>query len=338
MKNIVICADGTWNDPTDEQPTNILQIARGIAPVSGNTRQVVFYDWGVGSYYSKVGGSVSGVGLEKNIMDCYRFIVHNYEPGDRLYFFGFSRGSFTVRSLGGFIRNCGIIKPGREHLIEHAFHKIYKNRRKDQRPTAPKPTRFRKYHAWADKTEIHFMGVFDTVGTLGCPVSFWGLLDNDAHVFHDSEPSSIVKTARHAVALDELRADYEAVLWDPKDGIDLRQVWFSGCHSDVGGGYDDDHTLADIALLWMMNESVQKGLKIDSHMLPKVSSAKTKKAKAHNEYKKLWRLRGAEKREPHLGSLFHESIKTRYKTKPSKGFKRYLKEHGLTINQVNFVS
>jgi uncharacterized protein (DUF2235 family) len=338
MKSIVICADGTWNDPTDEQPTNILQIARGVSSQGGGSHQVVFYDWGVGSYYDQVKGGAAGEGLEKNITDCYRFLVQNFEPGDQLYFFGFSRGAFTVRSLAGFIRNCGILKPEHDDKVEYAFNRIYKNRSSKQSPDAPGPVSFRKSYAYADRQSIHFVGVFDTVGSLGCPVSFWGLLGNDGHVFHDLEPSSIVKTARHAVAIDELRTDYEVCLWKNKPAVDLKQVWFPGCHCDIGGGYPDDHVLADNALLWMLREATAAGLHFDQFAFPTITSAATVKAKAHNEYKKLWKLRGKCEREPAVDALFHESFRQRHVTNPSAGFSDFLSSNQLSLQDVTFVS
>lgn len=110
MKRIAIFADGTWNAPTRGRATNVLQLARGVRPRTGNTEQVVFYDWGVGTDRKELAGGITGEGIDKNIRDCYRFLVHNYDPGDKLYFFGFSRGAYTVRSLAGFIRNCGLLK------------------------------------------------------------------------------------------------------------------------------------------------------------------------------------------------------------------------------------
>ena len=111
MKNIIICSDGTWQSPESDTSTHVLRLAEGIAPedAAGN-KQVVFYDWGVGSEGDKFSGGITGKGIDKNIQDCYRFVVHNYEPGDALYLFGFSRGAYTVRSLAGLIRNCGILR------------------------------------------------------------------------------------------------------------------------------------------------------------------------------------------------------------------------------------
>ena len=115
MKRIVICSDGTWNTPDLEAPTSVTRMARAVLPTApGGTAQVVFYDAGVGTEGSRLWrliGAISGKGLEKNIRDCYRFLVHNYEEGDEIYLFGFSRGAYTVRSLdlipGGPVFPCG---------------------------------------------------------------------------------------------------------------------------------------------------------------------------------------------------------------------------------------
>ena len=110
-RRIIICSDGTWNSPEDEVATNVLKLSRSIKDVATDGKpQFVFYDWGVGTDVNKLTGGAFGVGLDKNIQDAYRFIVHNYNPGDELFLFGFSRGAYTVRSLAGFIRNVGVLK------------------------------------------------------------------------------------------------------------------------------------------------------------------------------------------------------------------------------------
>ncbi len=102
MANIIICADGTWNRPeqdiTQDFPTNVLKLARAIKPSIKNTQQHVFYDWGLGSYHNNIIAGATGRGIHKNILDCYRYIVQNYSPNDKIYLFGFSRGAYTVRA------------------------------------------------------------------------------------------------------------------------------------------------------------------------------------------------------------------------------------------------
>ena len=127
-KRIVVCADGTWNRPEKDDTdvaTNVLRFARAIKPTARDgTPQQVFYDWGIGSYHDKVVAGATGSGLHKNIMDGYRYVVQNYAPGDDLYFFGFSRGAYTIRSLCGLINNVGIVKRPDARLIQKAFDQL----------------------------------------------------------------------------------------------------------------------------------------------------------------------------------------------------------------------
>ena len=120
---------------------------------------------------------VTGKGINKNIMDDYRYIVQNYAPGDEIYLFGFSRGAYTVRSLCGLINNCGILKRPDARLIETAFSH-YKKSGKAFRPGGEASVKFRNQHSHANRN-IAFVGVWDTVGALGVPFSFLGLMDRE---------------------------------------------------------------------------------------------------------------------------------------------------------------
>ena len=144
QKRIVVCSDGTWNDPEDEIPTNVLRIARAIKPEDANgIQQVVFYDWGVGSYYAQARGGVSGLGMMKNIQDGYRFIVQNYDPGDEIFLFGYSRGAYTARALAGMLNKCGILKRSKADLIPDAFD-FYK--KKSVKPSSTAGQAWRQKH------------------------------------------------------------------------------------------------------------------------------------------------------------------------------------------------
>lgn len=308
MKNIVICSDGTWQSPESGTATHVLRLAEGIAPedATGN-KQVVFYDWGVGSEGDKLSGGITGKGIDKNIQDCYRFVVHNYEPGDALYLFGFSRGAYTVRSLAGLIRNCGIL--GRKHSdkVGQAYN-LYRNRGAASAPGRDKAAAFRKRHAVADVTRIHFIGVSDTVGSLGIPAPFLGTLGTDRYLFHDTAPSSIINHARHAVAIDENRQDFEPTLWTPKGGIDLKQVWFAGVHTDIGGGYAD-HSLGDVAGEWMTHEAQACGLGLEPHLFGRMNPDYA--GPRHNEYKGFYKaMRRKHVRPPE--PVVHVSVKRRW--------------------------
>ncbi len=277
MKRIVICCDGTWNTPEAKHPTNVVTIARAVLPegqvaATGEPiTQVVFYDWGVGTgnIGEKISGGALGEGLDKNIQDAYRFIVHNYVKGDELFLFGFSRGSYTARSLGGMIRNCGILTRDKAHLIPRAFS-MY---RSSAGPDCNTAVTFRNNHAHhkdarGERPTITFIGVWDTVGALGIPLRFLDNLNEKKYKFHDTKLSSITKNAFHAVAIDEKRGDFEPVLWStlPKPGQSVSQVWFPGVHSDVGGSYAEQG-LANGALHWMADQARAQGLGLNRQYL-----------------------------------------------------------------------
>lgn len=306
MKRIAIFADGTWSSPEKDSTTNVLQMARAVQPQADGVGQVAFYDWGVGTDRKKIAGGITGAGINKNIMDCYRFIVHNYNDGDQLFFFGFSRGAYTVRSLAGFIRNCGLLKREHAEQIPSAY-RLYRKRSKASSPNAQQMVKFRKDYAVADITSIEFVGAWDTVGALGIPIPFWGTLGEREFLFHDTEPSKIIKHARHAVAIDENRLDFEPTLWSHKPGLNLQQVWFAGVHSDVGGGYDEDG-LSHCANQWMLTEATECGLKFESHFVDSLNPAPGDKQ--HNERKGIYLARKEFTRE--VTGPLHKSVKDRW--------------------------
>jgi len=310
MKTIVICSDGTWNSPEEDAPTNVLRLARAISPrdLSGN-EQVVFYDWGVGTDRKQLLGGISGEGLDKNIMDCYRFIVQNYDPADKLFFFGFSRGAYTVRSLAGLIRNCGILRKEHAHQIPAAF-KLYRKRQPSSSPEAPASAEFRRQYALADISEIEFLGVWDTVGSLGIPAPFFGILNKGDYLFHDTSPSRIIRCARHAMSIDENREDFPVARWAPKPGLDLKEVWFAGVHSDVGGGYAETVLLSDIPAAWILREAATRGLQVETHLKDRLSTDPA--ADQHKQPTGIFKFRGTEYRKLLLEDLVHISVKQRY--------------------------
>ena len=281
-KRLVICSDGTWNRPEEtigkkkkkgnDYPTNVLRMARSIKPLADDgVTQQVFYDWGVGAY----GGSVSelfdgatGNGLHKNVMDAYRYIVQNYSPDDDLIFIGFSRGAYTVRSLCGLINNCGILKRDDANLIQKAFNH-YKTKDKKYHVNGEESKKFRNNYSHPNSQRIKFVGVWDTVGAMGIPFGLLGLFGGKDE-FYDNRMGSNIEVARHALALDEKRDDFEPTIWMPKTGVDLKQVWFIGVHSDVGGSYppdEDNSVLSAIPLQWIMGEIVNAtGLSIEGHI------------------------------------------------------------------------
>jgi len=332
MKRIIICSDGTWNKPeedlTKDYPTNVLKFSRAIKPVDDKgVAQTVFYDWGIGSYHDKVGGGGFGAGLDKNIMDGYRYIVHNYDIGDEIFLFGFSRGAYTVRCLAGLINNCSILKKEHENRITKAYD-LYKN--PDEKPDGPKSQEFRANYSHAQKTPVHFVGVWDTVGALGLPKSIFGFI-KDKHLFYDNKIGSIIKTARHALSIDERRKDFEPTIWqqDWEKKVDLKQVWFAGVHSDVGGSYPPDkngQVLSDIPMLWMKKEAEKQNLQFQSH-IDKVTLNPL--AQQNKEESLLYKMLGLSARKIAPGTFLHVSVKQRYDAMDYKPLtiKKYLEEN-----------
>jgi uncharacterized protein (DUF2235 family) len=264
MKRIAIFCDGTWNTPDKMEngkpcQTNVVKLANALSPVSADgIAQKLYYDNGIGTegdWLEKVFDGATGTGISANILQAYSFIISTYEPGDELFFFGFSRGAFTVRSLAGLIRNSGILDIKNTDKIEHAYQ-LYHSRHPAYHPKEIETTLFRKTFAVEETTKIKFIGVWDTVGALGNPLFLNGVVSR-RNEFHDTELSSRVLNAFHALAIDEKRKNFEAALWhQQKDskGQTLEQVWFPGVHSDVGGGYPQT-PLSDISLRWMKEKT-----------------------------------------------------------------------------------
>lgn len=318
MANIVVCADGTWNRPEEDIekdfPTNVLKLARSIAPSGEGLKQHVFYDWGLGSYHDSLRAGATGRGIHKNVLDGYRYIVQNYAPGDKIYLFGFSRGAYTVRALSGLINNCGIVTRPHAPLIAQAWT-MYKDPQAKNHPNGEAARAFRERHAHPSRA-VHFVGVWDTVGALGVPFSLMGLLESDDE-FYDTKMGSNVSVARHALAIDEQRVDFEPTVWTPRPGVNLKQVWFAGVHGDVGGAYPPDKKTgirtSDTPLAWMIDQAMKAGLRIESHIQESLTDGA--QGKLHKSRKRVYRLKSPVHRELMLEgkpTRIHPSVKARY--------------------------
>lgn len=260
-KNIVVFSDGTGQDGGESPDSNVYKLFKTVQ--NRTTQQVVFYDRGLGTGWRKITGSVAGMGISKNILECYEFIFRNYAAGDRIYLFGFSRGATTVRSLSGFIHLFGILPKSRPELIKKAY-KIYRIGNRKKREDAARNFVERHHVMWC---KIKFLGVWDTVAALGLPIKSLDVVVDKIpflkHNFHDLNLSKSIENACHALAIDDERLTFHPTLWNPKieDNQTMKQVWFSGMHSDVGGGYPAQ-SLSDIALEWMIDNATKHGLLI----------------------------------------------------------------------------
>jgi len=279
-KNIVVLSDGTGQEGGKGHDTNVYKLFRMLE--DRTDRQVVFYDEGLGTDWRKITGSAFGVGFSKNLLQCYQFIFDNYESEDRIFLFGFSRGAATVRSLSSFIQYFGILPKSRPELI-HKAYKLYEKGRQAYGANIWKQTRskfvkdddsdvlndeaeeFIKEHPnqWAN---IEFMGVWDTVPALGfVAMAGVNLLLGKAlrYSFHDFRLHPRVQNAYHALSIDDDRLWFHPSLWREKSREDqvVEQVWFSGAHTDIGGGFNNAG-LSDISLEWMVEKAVHHGLRL----------------------------------------------------------------------------
>lgn len=276
MKRIVICCDGTWNSPgdtADGEPvkTNVQKLFESVCNLDENgIQQIKHYVEGVGTAGSKVRKIVDGAtgwGLAQNIINAYSFLVWNYVKGDEIYLFGFSRGAYTARSLGGLIRNCGIIRNDDLGLINQSYLNYRRRDDKEWAPDGEKAKAFRA--AYSVESSIKCIGVWDTVGSLGIPLSIFRALNSNKYKFHDTTLSSYVDFAFQALAIDEKRKSFAPTLWEQSENAVNRTVpqvliqrWFSGVHSNIGGGYPDSR-LSDVVLTWMVEKIKLTGLAID---------------------------------------------------------------------------
>lgn len=284
-KNIVICCDGTGNQVSGDL-TNVLKLYRCVRK---DEVQRAFYDPGIGTIGDSnpwrqrwnrvkgVFGLATGAGLDDNILDAYRFLVEHYQPGDRLYFFGFSRGAYTVRALAGLIHAIGVLHPDQANLAPYALT-AYKRAGEEGRFDI----------AWdfaritgSARATIHFMGVWDTVASMIVPRRDRFYLPSLGTLpFTRTNPS--VRAFRHAMAIDERRRMFRLNHWngdtrfviDPfskppqTEPQDCQQVWFAGAHADVGGGYSESESgLSKFPLIWMAQEALDHGLQLDHGML-----------------------------------------------------------------------
>jgi uncharacterized protein (DUF2235 family) len=264
----------------------------------GQTEQISYYDNGVGTSSFRplaIFGGAFGWGLKRNVLDCYKFVCRNYAPGDRIYLLGFSRGAFTARVLAGLICREGLVQPTDAALDRYArdayrayrrrFHTTARlsrrlvdgcralreglinfRRTRGGHPVYTPAKNIRPEEHAPDGRAIAFIGVWDTVAAYGMPIAEMTRAI-DKYIWPLSMPDQrlhpTVGAARHALALDDERDTFHPVLWDEITSVEpgrIKQVWFAGMHSDVGGGYPED-TLSYIPLAWMLSESQAAGLR-----------------------------------------------------------------------------
>ena len=257
-KNIVVCYDGT----NKEYGTDNTNVVKAFQEIVRDDAQVAFYDPGVGTFsflgrrfgrwFGVMMGSAFGYGIRQNIEDGYEYLMNTFQPDDRVFIFGFSRGAYTARALTGMIHYVGILPKGSKNLLPYAS-KLYFRIRKEGKTSVHDGFKC----TFSQKCKPHFIGIWDTVAALG---------PNLSRRFPNLMLSPDVKHGFHAIAIDEKRWPYSVKCWDEsgKGGNQvIEQLWFAGGHSDVGGGCrNDERGLSDIAFAWMMDNARKCGLRL----------------------------------------------------------------------------
>ncbi|MEZ5472415.1 MAG: DUF2235 domain-containing protein [Marinicella sp.] len=304
MKRIFLCLDGTWNstyakDKREDgrrviKPSNVLKIARALKSIDEKgVHQMVYYNTGVGSMSKHQGisnwflrmadrfiGGIWGAGFEANIEDAFTYLINNYDQGDEIYVFGFSRGAATARAVTQFLDWMGGLPAKSDaYFMPILFRKFIKHQgtepivnllpaiKKIENKSQHKITTEHYFPGWRS-LEVKFLGVWDTVLSLGgrfIPVQ-------NRRYFLKKSPAKCVANARQALAIDEKRADFKPSIWvRPNDEAiatqTLKQMWFAGVHSNVGGGYANDG-LANISFHWMTDELLEVNDQIAFHEKP----------------------------------------------------------------------
>ncbi|UWQ95073.1 DUF2235 domain-containing protein [Rhodobacteraceae bacterium M385] len=370
MKRIVILCDGTWNHSDAKDPTNVVRLARAMAATGvDGVPQIPIYVEGVGSgrgvtamarFTDRILGGAFGWGLMDNVIEAYRHLVFMHEPGDEIYIFGFSRGAFTARSLAGFVRSTGIVDRDRLHLLPEAIERY---RRRDDDTTHPSSDESHAFRAKlslrvvtsaaeaayraaqgmpeAPLINIAYLGVWDTVGALGVPnhLKLASLLNGGSYSFHDADLSSLVRAARHAIALDELRPSFAPTRWDnldrlnagrTKDVAPYQEKFFAGDHGSVGGG-GDILDLSNITLEWIAAGAHAAGLALDPTRMDAIRAAQDPTGPLHNFsnprpsiIQRLMRWRKVDRAGPMRLDEVHPAVHQRWTMEAkSAGFKPY---------------
>jgi uncharacterized protein (DUF2235 family) len=306
-KNIVILCDGTGNEFGDRN-SNVVKLRQALK--NDPPRQVIYYHPGVGTkgatnalttagkVWTKIRGLAFGYGLSENIADAYRFLMQTFEAGDQVYLFGFSRGAYTARALCGMLRMFGLLAPGNEGLIPYALRLFKRNDNSLLARLTARPSKFaiaeafRK--AFCSDCAPHFLGLWDTVSSVGWILDPIGLKPGSLPYTKDLKQ---VGKVRHAVSIDERRAFFRQNLVEQGADRDVKEVWFAGVHSDIGGSYPEAESgLSKISLCWMVREAEAAGLLVESSMMANVLGANGQYAMplpgamAHNSLTAAWWL------------------------------------------------
>jgi uncharacterized protein (DUF2235 family) len=313
-KRLALFFDGTWNEPPHH--TNVRRLRLMLAEHGPDgVPQRAFYDSGIGTrWYDRLTGGLFGAGLSDNVRDGYRWLTENYDLHDEIYIFGFSRGAFAARSLAGLIATCGLLSPEAPISFAQLFERYQRGeearpiyqllRMKNQPEQLDFEERALLKSSYHFRNLIKMVGVWETVGSIGIPFGNFRNISRRALKFHNTRLSRTIEHSYQALAIDEYRQPYWAVLWTeffpandggathpsqnttgvggiktigwrattgtypepPEDDARfVEQRWFSGAHANIGGGYRSD-PLPDRPLAWLQDKAIHCGLGFRSHV------------------------------------------------------------------------
>ncbi|MCU1575916.1 MAG: hypothetical protein JWP70_620 [Leifsonia sp.] len=317
-RNLVVCLDGTGAQPRAKGDSNVIKVF-GMLDLTDPAKQAAYYDPGVGTFsapgawtplgraMTRLGGLAFGIGLRQNLGEAYTWLMKEWQPGDRIFLFGFSRGAYTARALSGMLRAIGLLYPGSENLVPYAVAEFARKAGEENIDWAAIHKfagTFARKTVGRSTVPVAYLGAFDTVKAAG--FLRWDIkwpytrqLTNDARV-------------RHAVSIDEQRRPFREYLVTPTDKSRLEEVWFAGVHTDVGGTFEDDPRLSAVSLKWIVEGAVEEGMIVDPDYYANVCSITADNARGL-VHKNPWIYKiFIDRRRPiPLDAVVHSSVRAR---------------------------
>lgn len=308
-------------------------------------RQLLYYDPGVGTFSStsvwtpvgkltsRLAGLAFGIGLKTNLAEAYTFLMNNWNPGDRIYIFGFSRGAFTARALAGLLHKIGIPRRSSENLVQYAISTYARRKKQWSEDDKRRARSFRETVCrLADPDDDDFVegGAIESLpdyqidAMFSVPVHFLGLWDSvsapgifgRSMLFSDSDDLPNVRNGRHAIAIDEWRRPYKEM--PVGAASEVVELWFAGVHSDVGGSRGNG--LGSITLNWVLSGAIEHGIVLRPNQIagaiPVVTDEMAGEDCSTNAW--IWNLAIPVRRTPEEGTgLLHSSVITRMALRPN---------------------